>query len=398
MGGEVKLDKGTVVSAGSDRPPITKMETGDLVVGGEGAGGDVLVRDADNVTRIVLNAGGPDQGTMASIGTRVYLDGGTAKVRFGGGDTDGVLTLQRANGDTTLALQATDGTMAGLWAGNSGRNGWVVLRGTTGKNRVWLDGGEGEVTLFNGSESPSIRLKGSGGSGWFGGAGEHGDLLLFPASVATPTTDNASIWLEGEDGAMTMRNGAGKTTIQLKGAGGSGWFGGRGEDGDLLLFPATEQSPSSDNASVWIQGKTGDIVLRNADCAEEFDVRAEDGVGPGSVLVLDADGQLVMCRDPYDCRVAGVVSGAAGIRPGIVLGRVPGAEDRLPVALAGKVVCNVDASYGPIRVGSLLTTSPRPGYAMVASDRDRAFGAVIGKAMAPLDSGLGAVPMLVGLQ
>jgi hypothetical protein len=66
--------------------------------------------------------------------------------------------------------------------------------------------------------------------------------------------------------------------------------------------------------------------------------------------------------------------------------------------LAGKVVCNVDASFGSIRVGDLLTTSPRPGYAMAASDRDRAFGAVIGKAMSPLAADTGRVPVLVCLQ
>ncbi|MHB8674710.1 MAG: hypothetical protein ACYDAK_13670, partial [Candidatus Limnocylindrales bacterium] len=71
---------------------------------------------------------------------------------------------------------------------------------------------------------------------------------------------------------------------------------------------------------------------------------------------------------------------------------------RVSVALVGKVYCKVDADYGPVDVGDLLTTSPTPGHAMKADDRNRAFGAVIGKAMASLDSGSSLVPILVALQ
>jgi hypothetical protein len=45
-----------------------------------------------------------------------------------------------------------------------------------------------------------------------------------------------------------------------------------------------------------------------------------------------------------------------------------------------------------------LTTSSVPGHAMKATDRERSFGAVIGKAMSPLEEGQGLVLVLVGLQ
>ena len=57
------------------------------------------------------------------------------------------------------------------------------------------------------------------------------------------------------------------------------------------------------------------------------------------------------------------------------------------VALTGRVYCWCDASFGPIEVGSMLTTSATPGHAMKATDRDKAFGAVIGKAMTELKTG-----------
>jgi hypothetical protein len=45
-----------------------------------------------------------------------------------------------------------------------------------------------------------------------------------------------------------------------------------------------------------------------------------------------------------------------------------------------------------------LTTSPTPGHAMKAVDALKAFGAVIGKALKPLDRGVDMIPILVTLQ
>ena len=65
--------------------------------------------------------------------------------------------------------------------------------------------------------------------------------------------------------------------------------------------------------------------------------------------------------------------------------------------MIGKVFCKVDADAAPVDIGDLLTTSNTPGHAMKATDRERAFGAVIGKALAPLVSGRGLIPVLVAL-
>ena len=139
-------------------------------------------------------------------------------------------------------------------------------------------------------------------------------------------------------------------------------------------------------------------MLENADCAEEFDVD-DPAVEAGSVLVLSNEpGRLRVSDVPYDTRVAGILSGAGNYRPAIVLDRKPDCEGRRPIALVGKVWCKVEAQSAPINVGSLLTTSSLPGHAMVATDRDRAFGAILGKALAPLTTGVGMMPVLVSLQ
>lgn len=143
---------------------------------------------------------------------------------------------------------------------------------------------------------------------------------------------------------------------------------------------------------------TGDIRLVNADCAEDFDISAGEQVEPGTVMVIDETGSLQQSRQPYDRRVAGVISGADGYKPGIVLDRQHPQLNRKSIALLGKVYCKVDTQYGAIQVGDLLTTSPTPGHAMKADDPLQGFGAVIGKALRPLSEGKGLIPILIALQ
>lgn len=142
----------------------------------------------------------------------------------------------------------------------------------------------------------------------------------------------------------------------------------------------------------------GEIWMNAGDCAEDFDIGGDQPVDPGTVMVLGDEGVLHPSHSAYDPRAVGVVSGAGSYRPAIVLDKQQGSGLRMPVALLGKVFCKVDASSGAIRIGDLLTTSDRPGHAMKAVDRGKAFGACIGKALRPLAEGQGLIPILVTLQ
>lgn len=141
-----------------------------------------------------------------------------------------------------------------------------------------------------------------------------------------------------------------------------------------------------------------DLFVAGGDCAEEFDVAKTVEIEPGTVMVLDRDGALQPSQQAYDKRVAGVISGAGDYKPGIVLDKRQPSAHRGPVALVGKVYCKVDAHYGSIEVGDLLTTSDTPGCAMKAADPLQAFGSVIGKALRPLQEGQGCIPILIALQ
>ena len=152
---------------------------------------------------------------------------------------------------------------------------------------------------------------------------------------------------------------------------------------------------------VWIGGELGvggDILLANADCAEDFDVVSLTSAEPGCVMVIGEDGVLHPCSAAYDKCVAGVISGAGQYKPGLILDKQPDSSSRSPVALLGKVYCKVTAENGAIETGDLLTTSPLSGHAMKASDPRRAFGAVIGKALRQHAAGVGLIPILIALQ
>jgi hypothetical protein len=144
---------------------------------------------------------------------------------------------------------------------------------------------------------------------------------------------------------------------------------------------------------------SGDVLLSGADCAEQFDVKqSSENVEPGTVVVIDRSGALRESLEAYDKKVVGVVSGAGGLRPAIILDNREANESRVPVALVGKVYCKVDAFHSPIEVGDLLTTSTTPGHAMKVMEPERAIGSVIGKALGPCDGGFGLIPILISLR
>lgn len=143
---------------------------------------------------------------------------------------------------------------------------------------------------------------------------------------------------------------------------------------------------------------TGDIFLPGADCAEQFDVRSDATLEPGTVMVIEESGKLEASCAPYDRRVAGVVSGAGTHRPGIVLDSAGTADGRVPLALIGKVYCKATAALAPIAVGDLLTTSDVRGHAMRVDDPAKATGAILGKALQALGSGTGLIAILATLQ
>ncbi len=157
------------------------------------------------------------------------------------------------------------------------------------------------------------------------------------------------------------------------------------------------------DASLNVNGNTTTRVLTitgGADLAEPFLVNEAESVSRGSVVVIDSrnPGFLKLSHKPYDKCVAGVVSGAGGMQPGLTLRQNGTLDQGVAVALTGRVYVHATASNGSIQPGDLLTTSEIPGFAMKATDRQLTNGAILGKAMTPLQDGKGFILVLVNLQ
>jgi hypothetical protein len=140
-------------------------------------------------------------------------------------------------------------------------------------------------------------------------------------------------------------------------------------------------------------------IRGGADIAEPFQM-SHANIPKGSVVVIDekTPGQLRLSTDPYDTHVAGIVSGANGINPGLSLRQEGALDGGQNVALTGRVYVRADGNNGAIKPGDLLTTSSTPGHAMKVTDHARAQGAILGKAMSGLKEGNGMVLVLVTLQ
>jgi hypothetical protein len=348
----------------------------------DGSPGTAIVLNAAQRSLVIRNEAGEPIVTLGSDGT-------------------GALVLRNSAGQPTLRL---DGTQADLFVGGYQAGGDIRLfakganNADTSQASIHLRGSSPGFAM-NVDGKPRARLDGVKSDLWLGGHGANGDVALFAQDGDNTTESQATVHIKGAGGEIVLRGGANhEARARLDGTNGDLWLGGNNVNGDLMLFDTTGDNKTSSKATIRLSGKSGDILLRNADCAEDFAVSNSESCQPGTVMVIDDSSLLSPCRHSYDRRVAGVISGASEYGPGVVLDRRPEERGRLPLALVGKVACRVDAGYRPISIGDLLTTSDTPGHAMKADDPTRAPGAVLGKALANLREGFGLIPILVTLQ
>jgi hypothetical protein len=279
------------------------------------------------------------------------------------------------------------------------------------------DHGVGVVVLASGRVKPAIIAQGAGG-----GMSAESFNVNAPALIVTGAQPGGGMGMQaGGNPAGTFRStGSREAVSAINDSGGHGIYsestGGDGVQGVSHSKNHSGVAAINDGGGygVWAKGAiaghfegnihvTGDVgahdvVLSGGDCAEEFEVANSETVEAGTVVVIDQDSKLAPSSVAYDKRVAGVISGAGDLFPGIVLGSHGELSGAKRVALVGRVYCKVDATHDPIGVGDLLTTSPSPGHAMRAAEPLKAFGAVIGKALQPLNSGRGLIPIIVALQ
>ena len=290
---------------------------------------------------------------------------------------------QSAAGRGVVGISQTFVGVTGQSDSNDGVLGFI----TPGGSGIGVHGVGGRLAgFFEGNVQVTGAIAGQASTD-AGVTGLHGDPQL--QEIPTIESNHAGVFGASAEGAGVMgysRNTASFGVIA---------FGG------ILASAVNHPLAGQFEGSVLVNGDVqvkGDISFPGADLAEQFNIAGSEVIEPGSVVVIDHEDGLRTSQKAYDTKVAGVVSGAGKYRPGIVLDKQHAQDNRLLVALGGKVYCRADAEYGAIEIGDLLTSSPTPGCAMKASDPKRAFGAVLGKALRPLTEGQGLIPILIALQ
>ena len=218
--------------------------------------------------------------------------------------------------------------------------------------------------------------------------------LTYTYNSTTPSLSFASLALQGH-----AYNGVNVT--------GSGNVGiGTTAPGALLEVAGNVKLTVGSGASVTYQdGSVQTVawngVLSGGDYAESVDVIGDrTQYEPGDVLVIDpsSKGKFMKSTEAHSTAVMGIYS----TRPGVV-GRRQSTDkshmkEEVPMAMVGVVPTKVSAESGAIKAGDLLVTSSKPGYAMKGKDRSQMMGAIIGKALEPLDAGTGVIEVAVSIQ
>jgi len=304
--------------------------------------------------------------------------------------------------------ESPDGKGVSGWStvGGDGVSGWTsggdsnnlaagVWGGTNISASVGVDGWNGAtsggaVGVIGHSDSPDgtgvyglSEVGGDGVRGWTNG----GDSNNGGSGVWGGTNLTSSV-------GINAWNGGGGTAIYGESVGGSGiqirsqfWrpfeaFGNSWDDVEFYV---------SNDGNVYADGTYQSPA---ADFAEMFP--AQSGLEPGDVLIIGLDGKLARSTEPYQMAVVGIYS----TQPGFLGGASEDASmsNQIPLAIVGIVPVKVSAENGAIHPGDLLTPSATPGYAMVCQNRLDCVGAIIGKALEPLEEGTGMITVLITLQ
>jgi hypothetical protein len=289
----------------------------------------------------------------------------------------------------------------------------ILARSNTGAGVI------GESTNFEGvrgvgrnrDHGAVVGVHENGGWGIYGlserGTGVVGESKTW-LGVFGRSVEQVGVWGESEKGSGV--HGESKAWAGVFGRS-QEWTGVHGESRNASGVAGFSENGTGVYGSS-VRGYAGDFngrvrvkvleIAGGADLAEPFDVQSTADVEPvpGLVVCIDAanPGELVVCSAENDRTVAGVISGAGGVQPGMIMQQEgTAAAGQHPVALTGRVYVWVDATAHPIQPGDLLTTAATAGHAQAVTDHDASQGAVLGKALTALPEGKGLVLVLVAL-
>lgn len=381
-----------------------------MAMQGVGAG-TARIRAVGGTNRFYLGAGIADVVKVDTVGFHVITgpfqvnDNGRLNVtgNFGSNHAGAAATLENTNAAGIALWAETGGSDAVMVAQQSGTG--PLFKGFQGGTETFRVDADGRMI--------GTHLEVTEGQLQIDSIGKihlSGDFGTVSTGAALNIYNTASSGL----GIKATTTGAGTAILAIQSGTGPCFLATNGQDqvfrvnntGEVIasLVTCTEvdaDQVTTDNIDTGTIN-TGTIhITGGADLAEPFAMsEAPDQIEPGSIMAIDPDnpGSLKLSRVPYDTRVAGVVSGAGGVNPGLTLRQNGMLDEGRHLALSGRVYLRASTVNGAIRPGDMMTSSELPGIAMRATDREKSFGAVVGKAMTSLESGEGLVLVLVGLQ
>lgn len=368
------------------------------------AGGELSVHDSAGVDGVFLDgqhnsagrvfmnqSGGTSpfidllgKGSYDGAEVRVLGNKGAKGVEIFGQGREGGIDPKRTqegtqDGAGRINLYQPAGLGAVLYGSADGGGGAISLRNRASDSKFLLHGGPYSASFDMAQNSGVVSIEADAAYGTFGGSRfvMRQDVIKVGGNVAVNTVqlDGGTNDIGQGGGRIRLRNDDNQVTVEI------------------------DASDADGNGLVRTQVLE---ITGGSDLSERFDINAGDlEPEPGMLVSIDPanPGELVLSTSAYDRTAAGVISGAGGVNPGMLMGQAGSiANGKHPVALTGRVYCHVDASFGEVEPGDLITTSATPGHGMKVGDHDQAQGAIIGKAMTGLKEGRGLVLVLVSLQ
>ncbi len=373
-----------------------------------------------NATALNINGANPsivtsDTGTASLFNTNVTV------VNIGGSVTDGPgINFAGGAADTGCSI---NGAIGGLECSGAVTTGGSLLTASATGNlfntnvttlNIGGDVDAGGILLAGGSGATGCTINGATGNLVCSGTMTAGAAKVvvnggdtYGGSLIIGTNDANSTYLYTNATARMFVDSSGNFTFptDLKFVDASIVDFAAGTTGQTAVFRLSQRaaggcSAGVDEAGIIIRNNGGARVghmcisatnelhyfaqaftAASTDLAEMYSTRPEDNIGPGDVVELDSQGNLLVRKTNTagSAKIFGVIS----TEPGLTLSgvsEVTGKADTTNgqyVALKGRVPVKVVMENGPIAVGDYLTSSSTPGMAMRATNA----GQVIGRAL-----------------
>ena len=161
--------------------------------------------------------------------------------------------------------------------------------------------------------------------------------------------------------------------------------------GGIIEVSEITHAGTNGTGNIGASGDSFNTVFAKATSAQYADLAekyiADKDYAPGTVVVFGGGYEITESTESHQRSIAGVIS----TQPAYLMNSD---EDGLPVALQGRVPCNV---LGPIRKGDLVVASDIPGVAEKLNDARYLPGCVIGKALNSIETNeIASIEVVVG--